>query len=120
MEIFESHPRLGQRWRVSLAPAQQNRIENRPESKSERLLAAFGADCSREATAQAQLPYAIALPSRGGEVKSARNDVTIVPSQPSQTPPHNPDASATAPGGFRRYRRPPTACAVRRVAAARR
>ena len=61
MEILESHPLLGRRWRVSLAPAQQNRIENRPESKSERLLGAPGAGCSEEAVAQAQLSYAIPL-----------------------------------------------------------
>jgi hypothetical protein len=46
------------------------------------------------------------------------DDVTT-PSQTFRTPRHNPDASATAPGGFRRCRRRPTACAARRVAAAR-
>ncbi len=43
--------------------------------------------------------------------------------RPSQTPqrhPRNPDASAKVAGGFRRCRRPPTGCAARRAAAARR
>jgi hypothetical protein len=75
MEILESRPTLGQRWRVLLVPVQQNRknrIENGSESNSERFLAAFGADCSREAAAQAQLSYAIPLPQAGrGEPRAA-------------------------------------------------
>src|SRR6266536_1990047 len=38
------------------------------------------------------------------------------PSRTSQTPPHNPDASATARDDFPQYRRRPTARAVRRAA----
>jgi len=43
----------------------------------------------------------------------------IPPSQTSQTPPHNPDASATARDDFPQYHRQPTACGVRRAAVAR-
>ena len=41
-------------------------------------------------------------------------------SRTAQTPPHNPDASATARGGSPRCRRSPRPCGVRRAGAARR
>jgi len=62
MEIRESHPQLGQPWCVSFALAQRSRTGNRSESEREHCVAPFGTDSSQEATAQAQLSYAIALP----------------------------------------------------------
>src|SRR5258708_28707486 len=69
-----------------------------------------------EATKQSILPFCGAMDCFASLAMTGIN----YSSQTSQTPRRNPDASATAPGGFRRYRPPPTACAVRRVAAARR
>ena len=44
----------------------------------------------------------------------------LSPSRRRRKPRHNPDASATGPGGFRPDRRRPTGCAVRRARGARR